>query len=196
VSLLADKYLGRPLKEIELSALIRDLIGGAVKYGLEVPSDFMMVGKSLMTIESIGKQLDPDLDVFAEAQPYFVDLLKKRLSPEQIGNELLRSAEGFAGIAHDVPFHLREVLDDLRMGRLQIQTSDVHVDATYDRLGRRLFNGMVIASLNIAGAIVVTSGWTYRLWLAGALFALSYVVWAGHVGKDWFRAWWRGGVRR
>lgn len=196
VSMLAEKYLGRPLKEIELARLIKDLVDGAVKYGIEMPTDFMMVGKALMTIESIGKDLDPDLDVFGEAQPYFIDLLKKRYSPEEIGNELLRGAERFAGMAHDVPFHLREVLDDLRMGRLQIQTVEAKIEPAYDRLGRRLFNGMVVASLNIAGAISLTSTWPYRIWVAVALFTVAYLVWAAHVGKDWFKAWWGGGRKR
>ncbi len=196
VSLLAEKYLGRPLKEIEISALIKDLVDGAVTYGIEMPTDFMMVGKSLMTIESIGKELDPDLDVFGEAQPYFIDLLKKRFSPEEMGNELLRSAERFAGMAHDVPFHLREVLDDLRMGRMQIQTVETQMEPAFDRLGRRLFNGMVVASLNVAGGLVLISVWQYRIWLTLALFVLAYVVWASHVGKDAVKAWWGGGSKK
>jgi ubiquinone biosynthesis protein len=196
VTMLAEKYLGRPLKEIELAKLIKDLVDGAVKYGLEMPTDFMMVGKALMTIESIGKDLDPDLDVFGEAQPHFVGLLKKRYSPEEIGNDLLRGVEQFAGMAHDVPFHLRDVLDDLRMGRLQIQTAETKIEPAYDRLGRRLFNGMLVASLNVAAAIVLISTWQYRVWLAAALFTLAYLVWAAHVGKDWFKAWWGGGRKR
>jgi ubiquinone biosynthesis protein len=196
VGLLAEKYLGKPLKEIELAGLIKDLVDGAVKYGLEMPTDFMMVGKALMTIESIGKDLDPDLDVFSEAQPYFIELLKKRFSPEEIGNELLRGAERFAGMAHDMPFHLKEVLDDLRLGRLQIQTAETRIEPAYDRLGRRMFNGMVVASLNVSGALVLISTWHYRGWLAIGLFVLAYTVWAAHIGKDWFKAWWAGGRKR
>jgi ubiquinone biosynthesis protein len=196
VAMLAEKYLGRPLKEIELAALVRDLVEGAVRFGIEMPTDFMMVGKALMTIEGIGKELDPDLDVFGEAQPYFVELLKKRYSPEELGNELLRGAERFAGLAHDVPFHLREVLDDLRMGRLQIQTVENSIDPAYDRLGRRIFSGMIVASLNVSAALVLLSTWRFRIWLAAALFALAYSAYVGHVGKDAFKAWWGGGPKR
>lgn len=71
VAALADKYLGRPLGEMDLSAMIRDIVQGAMKYGLEIPTDFLLVGKALMTVEGVGKQLDPTLDVFAEGQPYF-----------------------------------------------------------------------------------------------------------------------------
>ncbi len=62
VGLLSEKYLGKQLKDIELSAMIRDLVQGATKYGLEIPSDFMLVGKSLMTVEGVGKEIDPELE--------------------------------------------------------------------------------------------------------------------------------------
>jgi ubiquinone biosynthesis protein len=196
VMALAEKYLGKPLKEIEISALVRDLVQGGTKYGLEIPTDFMMVGKALMTIEGIGKELDPDLDVFGVATPYFVDLMKKRFSPEEIGNELWRSAERIAGLATDVPTHLAEVLDDLRMGRLQVQTVETQAAPVFDRLGRRIFSGMIVASLNIAAGLALLGTWPYRGWLAAALFALAYSVWFAHVGSDWFKAWWAKGRKR
>ena len=92
VALLAEKYLGKQLREIELSSLIRDLVRGATTYGLEIPPDFMLVGKALMTIESVGKQIDPELDVFEESKPLFLELLRKRYSPERLGMELLDKA--------------------------------------------------------------------------------------------------------
>ena len=60
VATLADKYLGRPLGQMDLAGMIRDLVQGAMKYGLEIPTDFLLVGKALMTVEGVGKQLDPD----------------------------------------------------------------------------------------------------------------------------------------
>jgi ubiquinone biosynthesis protein len=196
VSVLAEKYLGKPLKEIELAALIKDLVDGATKYDIEMPTDFMMVGKALMTIEGIGKELDPDLDVFSEAQPYFVDLLKKRLSPTELGNEVMRNMERFAGMATDVPFHLREVLDDLRMGRLQVQTVEKEIAPAFDRLGRRVFSGVVVGSLNVAAALALLSNVQYRVWIAVALFLFAGGAYMGHVSKDWFSAWWgKGGSR-
>ena len=193
---LADKYLGKPLKDIELSGLVRDLVQGATKYGLEIPTDFMMVGKALMTLEGIGKELDPELDILGEATPHFVDLLKKRLSPAQLGNELWRGAERLVGLATDVPAHLAEVLDELRTGRLQIQTSETQAAPVFDRLGRRMFSGMVVASLNVAGAITLAGSGPHRGWLAAVLFAVAGCTWFAHVSSDWFTAWWAKGRKR
>jgi ubiquinone biosynthesis protein len=152
VSMLAEKYIGRPLKEIELSVMLRDLIQGAMKYGIEIPTDFMMVGKSLMTIEGIGKELDPELDVYGEAQPYFLDLVKQRYSPERLGNELWRGVEQLSRVGYDLPMQAREVLDDLRLGRLTIRTEDSGIGQGFKLLGRKVALGMV------SSAFVVSAG--------------------------------------
>jgi ubiquinone biosynthesis protein len=193
VALLAERYTGRSLREVQLSALIRDLVDTAVRFGMEIPTDFMMVGKALMTVEGIGRQLDPDLDVFEESKPYFFELLRKRLSPRAIGNEVWRGIERFADVARDLPVYLLEVLDDLRMGRLQIRTAETQSGPALDRLGRRLFSGMVVASLNVAAGLALVSDWRYRIWAAGALFAASWIAWAAHVSKDAVKTWWAKG---
>jgi ubiquinone biosynthesis protein len=196
VSRLAEKFIGVPLRDIQLSALIRDLVDAAVRFGLEIPTDFMMVGKALMTLEGIGRELDPELDVFDEAKPYFLALLRKRLDPEELGNDALRGIERFAGVAHDVPLHLREVLDDLRMGRLEIRTAETQLGPSLDRLGRRVFSGFVVASLNVVAGLALVSSWRYGVWAAAALLAASWLAWAFQVSGDAIRTWWSKGKKR
>lgn len=182
VSMLAEKYIGRPLKDIALSALLRDLIGGAVKYGLEIPTDFTLVGKAMMTIESIGKELDPDLDVFAVASPYFSALLKQRYSPERLGNELFRGAMQLSRAGYDLPMQAREVLDDLRLGRLVLRTVDPDLPRVTDRVGRRLRTGLVVAALLVSGAIVLHGG--HHDILGAVLLAFGGLVWVAHTARD------------
>lgn len=169
VALLADKYLGRSLKEVDFSSLLRELVQGAMKYGIEIPTDFLLVGKAMMTVEGIGKQLDPDLDVFREAQPHLLAILKKRYSPERLGNDLLRSATQLSRAGLDVPLQAREILEDLRLGRLVIKTADPGLPAAADRLGRRLFTGLVIGSSMLAGAWILP----HQYMAAVLLFALA-----------------------
>jgi ubiquinone biosynthesis protein len=196
VSLLAEKYVGVALKEIELSGLIRDLVGAATKFGLEIPTDFLMVGKALMTLEGIGRELDPDLDVLQESAPYFLAIVKKRYGPEQLGTDVLRGIERFAGVAHDMPLHLDEVLDDLRAGRLEVRTVESELGPSLDRLGRRLFNGLVVASLNVAAGLTLISAWEYRVWATVALLAAAWIAWAFHVSGEAVRKWWARGRKR
>jgi ubiquinone biosynthesis protein len=152
VALLAEKYLGKQLKDIELSSLIRDLVRGATTYGLQIPTDFTLMGKALMTVESVGKEMDPEIDVFAEARPLFVELLRKRYSPERLGNELLRRLERLSGATYNMPQQLQEVLDDLRLGRLSVRTVDPEAAKSAERLGRRLHSAIVAAAFTLSGA--------------------------------------------
>ena len=186
VGMLAEKYLGKPLKEIELSAMIRDLVGGAIKYGLEIPTDFMLVGKALMTVEGIGKQLDPDLDVFGETAPYFLDIMRKRYSPVRLGNELWRGVEQLSRAGYDMPMQAREVLEDLRLGRLAVRAEDPGLPTSADRLGRRLFSGLTTAALIVGGVFLLRDDRHEQL--ATVLLVVAALLWVGHVVRDFRRA--------
>jgi ubiquinone biosynthesis protein len=186
VAMLAEKYLGKPLKDIEISALIRDLAQGAMKYGVEVPTDLLLVGKTLMTVEGVGKALDPDLDVFQEGKPLFLDIVKKRYSPERLGNELLRRLERLSGATSNLPEQISDVLDDLRFGRLTVRTSDADGGSASDRLGRRIYTGMVGSSLILAGAWALSSN---QLYPSVALFASAGLLLFGHTVRDAVKSW-------
>ena len=182
VSLLAEKYLGRPLKEIDVAALISDLVRGANKYGIEIPADFLLVGKTIMTIEGVGKEIDPDLDVLGVARPYFLDLLRKRYSPERMGMEAWRGLERLSGAAYDLPQQLREILDDLRLGRLTLQTADPRLAGTTDRLGRRVFSGLVVATFVLSGTGLLAAG--RQETLGYVLLALGFSTMIIHIAGD------------
>lgn len=181
VSFLADRYLGKKLKDIELSAVIRDLVRAATKYGIEVPPDFLLVGKALMTIEGIGREIYPDLDVFEESKPYFLNILRKRYSPEKVGNELLRRLERLSGATADVPFQLQEVLNDLRLGRLAIRTDSPTGYLATERLSRRLFTALVFSSLLLGSSWLITSGFDT---LGATLLGLALAILVGHAAAS------------
>ncbi|MBW2527139.1 MAG: phosphotransferase [Deltaproteobacteria bacterium] len=183
VARLADKYLNRPLKEIDVSALIADLVKGATRFGLEIPPDFLLVGKALMTIEGIGKEIDPELDILAEARPHFVEVLRKRYAPERIASDAWRGLQRMSGAAYELPQQLREVMDDLRGGRLIVQSRNAESAAMVDRLGRRIVAGLVVSASIVAGAWLITKPSSAR-WAGVALLCMGALWMAGHLIGD------------
>lgn len=186
VAELSDKYLGKPLKEIDFSSLINDLVKGAQKFGLEIPSDFLLVGKALVTIEGVGKEIYPDLDLFTEGRPQFIGLLKKRYSPERIGNEILRGLGKVSSTAYDLPQVTHEVLEDLRLGRLAVSTNDAQLPVTIDRLGRRIFSGLIVSAFVASGAVLLT---TSQLYVGITLMVLGGLIFFGHLAIDTLKRW-------
>lgn len=178
VTFLAERYLGKPLKEIEVSLLIRDIISGAIKFGLEIPPEFLMLGRTLMTVEGVGKQMYEDLDVFSEIQPFFIELVKDRYSPERISNNVIRTLSKFGERAGHMPDKLDEILDDLRRGELTLMARDPELPRATDLLGRRIFSGLTVAALIGGGSLLVASGSGA---LAGYIMLGGAAVWLlGH----------------
>lgn len=186
VETLGRKYVGRALGEIEVAAVVRDLIWGAIKHGIDMPPDFMLVGRALMTLEGTARQIAPDLDVFSEAKPYLIRLVAQRYSPDKLTGDLVRTALRMSGMAGQMPEQVSEILEDLRKGHLTLKTSDAQSPLAFDRLGRRAFAGVVVASLILGGSVVLAVG--RHPWVGAALLVAAALGGAAHVVADWWRA--------
>jgi ubiquinone biosynthesis protein len=179
VALRAEKYLGKPLKDVEISAVIRELVQVATQFGVEIPTDFTMVGKAMMTLEGIGRELDPELDVLSEARPFLLGAVRRRYSPERIGNELLRRLERLSGTTYNLPRQLEEVLEDLKLGRLVVHALDSGTQSATDRAGRRVFSGLLASALLISGTWLITADHErlgIALWVVCALWLMVHAA--------------------
>ena len=179
VQRLSDKYLHRRLEEIAFADLIRDLAGGALRYGIEIPADFMMVGKALMTVEGIARQIYPELDVAAEVRPHMAEILGARYSPERLTSDLLNLVSRFGSTAADLPGVAEDILEDLRQGRLTLEIRQPSLEHASERLGRRLFNGLLLAASIVGFAILFASGYHLLAWLsiaAGGAWGVMHTI--------------------
>jgi ubiquinone biosynthesis protein len=178
VGRLADKYLGRKLGDVAFADLIRDLSSAALRYGIETPAELLMVGKALMTVEGIARQLYPSLDVVEEMRPYFAEIVGSRYSPERITNDLLQIAARFANAASEFPGRADDILEDLRHGRMSIEVREPSLLRAAERFGKRLFHGLLAAALTLGGSVLLAHDHRLEggLMLGGAAL---WVVFAG-----------------
>ena len=180
----AEKYLGKPLKEISMAAMIRDLVTGAAAHGLEIPPEFLMLGRTMMTVEGVGKELYPDLDMFSECRPYFTQLVLRRFSPERLGSDALRTLSRLGGTASGLPAKVDEVLDELRRGGLAVRAHDPALPAVSELLGRRLFSGLTVAALILGGSLLIALRPASEP--LGTVMLSGAGVWAaGHLVRSW-----------
>lgn len=182
VTRLSQKYLNKELQDIEVGALIRDLVGGARKFGIEIPGGFLMMGKALMTIEGVGKSIFPTLDVMAEMRPYFLKLMYQRYSPDRVGQDLLRSATRLTGVANEIPIQVQEILEDLRSGAFRLKLTESNLVDAADRVGRRLFSGLVVTAMLLSGAHLYIGG---EKWIGGIVFGIGVAYGMNHSVLVW-----------
>jgi ubiquinone biosynthesis protein len=185
VALLSEKLLGRNLGEVDIGELIRDLVRAATKYGISIPTDFLLMGKALVTIEGVGKEIYPAFDLMEEARPLFAELLRKRYSPERLGTDLWRRLERLGGVGYRVPQQLEEVLDDVRMGRLAVTVNIPERERAMGRASRHLTSGIVVAALALGAAVLFSVRRDEFAWAFAALAAVatSYQFFLGVLAK-------------
>lgn len=156
---LVDQYHGVPLKELSISTMLADLTTLLRDYQLALPPDLTLLTKSLISLEGMGHQLNPEFDLVTEFSPFLRRALLARYAPDALAKKGWQVVAGGLDILTGLPQDLRHLLRSARSGRLQ-----VHVDVTrlqhfgnqLDRATSRLTMGVVIAALIIGSSIVMT----------------------------------------
>jgi ubiquinone biosynthesis protein len=114
--------------------------------------------KALLTIENIGKQLDPELNAIEEAKPIVTTILKERWDPRRFVTDSLGTMRQLSQTMKDVPEQLHQILEELRQGKLRIEFEHVHLErliGMMDTASNRVTAGLVLASLIIGSSIII-----------------------------------------
>jgi ubiquinone biosynthesis protein len=151
---------GLPLKEIQFSEILNELIQGAKKNKIKIPNDYTLMGKAILTIEGIGRSLDPDLDLEKEAQPFVLKLIKKRWSAQRLSQDFLKSSLQFYQWSREVPGQMISILNDFENGDIKLKHENVGQEKylkVWEEIIEKLTSGFIISSLIISSAIFIIS---------------------------------------
>jgi len=147
-----------------------------------MPVEIVMVGKALMTVEGIGKQLDPELDVLGELRPMLTKVVAQRYSPERLARDGLRAARALGDAAVNLPGQITDILEDARAGRVAVFARDPETAAATERLGRRVFSAVLAASLLGSATALIAVDRAHNLSIA--LYVLAITIVALHLWRD------------
>ena len=155
---ILDHYYGLPLHQIELGKITREMIEVALKYQVKIPPDYTLMIKALLTIETVGKQLDPELNAVEEAKPMIAAILKERWNPRRFVADAVRNIKTLSLTFKEFPVQLHQILDELRQGKLRIEFEHVHLERfiiMIDTASNRIAASLVIAALIIGSSIIM-----------------------------------------
>jgi ubiquinone biosynthesis protein len=119
---VCEPYFDRPLKEISLGMVLLRLFQTSRRFQVEIQPQLVLLQKTLLNIEGLGRQLDPDLDLWSTAKPFLEKWMLEQMGPQRLWRELRAEAPRYAKILPDLP---RLVHDYLRRtpheGRAELQ---------------------------------------------------------------------------
>jgi len=155
---LFEHYIGIPLKYLQVSKINQEIIEIMVRHNLTIPANLVMLIKSLSMVESTGKQLDPDFDVFMITKPFVKRLLRKKNSPK----ELLKKSEYIfqesIELIEKLPQNLNDILNKLNKGQVKFNFEHRGLEKLtqeIDRSSNRLSFSLIIASLIIGSSMIL-----------------------------------------
>jgi ubiquinone biosynthesis protein len=154
-----DQYHGLPLKQLSLGSMLSDMVAILRQHHLMLPADLALLIKAFVSLEGMGRELDPDFDIAGEAMPMLEQLLRARYTPSALikrgGRAVGEALSLIAGLPHD----LSRLLRAARRGRLEIHidvTNLRHVGNQLDSAANRMVVGIVVAALIVGSSIVMT----------------------------------------
>lgn len=189
---IAERYVvGLPLSEVQIGTLFAELVKGATKHDVRMPTDFTMMFKAILTTEGLAKALAPGIDPVELARPYIVEMVQERYDPENLKKMLVADAGMYSRMLRQVPNTLPAFLDEVRSGKLAVGLSpgtlEVHEKAADARTRRAVRTAASIACLACG---TYTLGLNLPVWeLVGlpAITALLFVF----AGLGFFSVIWR-----
>ena len=156
---IAEQYLvGVPLSQIEIGVLFAQLVQGAARHNVRMPTDFTMMFKAILTTEGLAKAIAPNVDPIELARPYITQMITERYSPERLKSQAIRDLLAFSGLARSIPTSIPMLLEDLQANKLKFGVAETTLELQHKaadlRVGRGIRAALSIA-LVVCGALVV-----------------------------------------
>jgi len=152
-------YSSVHLKDISFGNLLNELTAMIREHHLVMPSDLTLLFKTLITLEGLGRQLNPEFDMAEHVEPFVKEVLRLRYSPEAVMKRSAHSVKDMFSVLTGLPRDLSKFFKELRRGRVRIDIDVKRLERfgqQIDRTTNRLTIGIMTASLVIGSSIVMT----------------------------------------
>jgi len=158
---VCEPIFEKPLKDISFGQLLLRLFQTARRFNMEVQPQLVLLQKTLLNIEGLGRQLYPDLDLWSTAQPYLERWMRERISPLHLLRNLQQQAE-------QVP-HLSQIARDT-LERLQRSQQREEQRPNRDQWPLRLLGAALIGAGTLQGLAPLLAAWPAWLMVGGGLY--------------------------
>ena len=161
VGQLVARHAGVTLKDLPFGLIVRDLLVICVRNDIQIPPEMVLLGKTLLNLEPICRELDPEMDPVKTMKEMIMRVLEEQIRREVSRERLVAVLLGIRAFANDVPLSLRRALTQLANGRLrigiQIEKADEMQIAIRD-VANRISLGVITAALIVGSALLVRVG--------------------------------------
>ena len=138
-----EPYFDRPLKEISLGLVLMRLFQTSRRFHVEIQPQLVLLQKTLLNIEGLGRELDPDLDLWSTAKPFLEKWMLEQIGPEKLLAQLKAEAPSYAKLLPTLP----RLLHQLLKARTADQRNELSELLEEQKRTNKLLRGLVYGGL-------------------------------------------------
>lgn len=181
---LLMRYYGVALKEISAGEMLEDLEPIIYRHHLRIPSDLWLLIKTLVIMEGVGHNLDPNFDIFEFSEPYIGGFIRRMWLPSEWGPGAMRSILNLGDLLIDLPRQTARILGQVERGDLGFQIHIPELERTTRRLddiANRVILSVLLAALILGLALIIpnldlTWPWNFLTWIAVLTFVIMCIL--------------------
>lgn len=189
VNEFVQNYSFRTIHSNEMSTIMLSLKDIIVKHGLKVPTHFFLLIRSMVTIEGVIRQLDPDLDLTKLIRPFLLKLVAKRYDPVQFVKRTINSIYELGMYMEEFPRDLKNAMRKINTGEIRVDLRHKGIDPivhTFNRISKQIIAAVLIAGLVIGSSQLIIHN-IKPLWGETSLFGIIGIFIAFLIGWNLYR---------
>ena len=159
---VCEPYFDRPLKEISLGMVLLRLFQISRRFNVVIQPQLVLLQKTLLNVEGLGRQLDPDLDLWHTAKPFLEKWMHEQIGPQRLLRELKEQAPYYAKMLPDLPRLLHGYLQ-------QRPAEDLRRELRALTLAQQQTNRL-LRRIVLAGALALLALIALVLWAPGGFY--------------------------
>ena len=136
---VCEPIFDRPLREIKFGHVLLRLFQTSRRFGVEIQPQLVMLQKTLLNIEGLGRDLDPELDLWKTAKPYLERWMNQQIGWRGLARNLKREMPRWASLLPQLPRLAHQLLAEDRLGQLR---DSIERLAAIERRRNRLLLGI------------------------------------------------------
>jgi ubiquinone biosynthesis protein len=171
-------YLGLNLNDVNSGRVLIEATKIAAKYNIRVPGDWMLVFRAILTMEGMGRLLDPKFDMIAMGEELILDLVKIQLSPARLKHEAFKISKEFLSLMEVLPRNLRWAIRRFAKNdyALEFRSPEIlRLASQVDRSSRRIARSFSGTGLLLTGALLLQSDKAYQ-WEDYPVVAIAFLA--------------------
>ncbi len=159
ISRLERKYYGLPFKEISVGTSVQELMDVAMRYSIQVPPDFFMAAKAMITLEGVIRNLAPEMSLVEIAEPFAKQIIWRRFDPRRLQKRFWGRIKSQAATLSRLPDLAVEVADKINRGQICLEIEHRNLPMATSQLRatiNKLSLSIIFSSLLITGAFLLS----------------------------------------